>query len=96
MDRDVSMQSLKTITDKLHWKLQYQDSVVNGGFVSRVSVTPKDANTISLDYCEVTDTKQKARQAAAQTALSYFQQQPLTLLLGSKYSANDVRMDVCP
>ena len=96
MDRDLSIQNLKTITDKLHWKLQYQDSVVDGSFVSRVSVTPKDANTISLEYCEAKETKQKARQAAAQTALAYFQQQPLTLLLGAKYTANDVRMDIGP
>lgn len=94
MDRDLSIQSLKTITDKLHWKLQYQDSVVDGSFVSRVSVTPKDANTVTLDYCETKDTKQKARQAAAQIGLVYFQQQPLTLLLGARYMANDVRMDV--
>jgi len=96
MDRDLSIQNLKIITDKLRWKMQYQDSVVDGSFVSRVSVTPKDANTITLDYCEVKDTKQKARQAAAQTALSYFQQQPLTLLLGCKHTVNDVRMDVSP
>ena len=94
MDRDLSIQSLKTITDKLHWKLQYQDSVVDGSFVSRVSVTPKDANTVTLDYCETKDTKQKARQAAAQIGLVYFQQQPMTLLLGARYMANDVRMDV--
>jgi len=96
MDRDLSIQNLKIITDKLRWKMQYQDSVVDGSFVSRVSVTPKDANTITLDYCEVKDTKQKARQAAAQAALSYFQQQPLTLLLGCKHTVNDVRMDVSP
>jgi hypothetical protein len=95
MDRDLSIQSLKTITDKLHWKLQYQDSVVDGSFVSRVSVTPKDADTIALEPCEAKDTKQKARQAAAQMGLAYFQQQPLTLLLGAKYIANEVRMDVC-
>jgi hypothetical protein len=96
MDRDMSIQSLKTITDKLHWKLQYQDSVVDGFFVSRVCVTPKDANTITLECCEPKETKQKARQAAAQTGLAYFQQQPLTLLLGTKYTANEVRMDVGP
>lgn len=96
MDRDLSIQSLKTITDKLHWRLQYQDSVVDGCFVSRVSVTPKDANTITLEYCEAKETKLKARQAAAQMGLTYFQQQPLTLLLGAKYVANEVRMDVCP
>jgi hypothetical protein len=94
MDRDLSIQSLKTITDKLHWKLQYQDSVVDGGVMSRVSLTPKDANSITLEYCEAKETKQKARQAAAQTGLAYFQQQPLTLLLGAKYIASDVRMDV--
>jgi len=94
MDRDLSIQSVKTITDKLHWKLQFQDSVVDGCFVSRISLTPKDMNTISLEYCEAKDTKQKARQAAAQTGLAYFQQQPLTLLLGAKYMASDVRMDV--
>lgn len=94
MDRDLSIQSLKTVTDKLHWRLQYHDSVVDGCFVSRVSVTPKDANTITLEYCEARDTKQKARQSAAQMGLAYFQQQPLTLLLGAKYVANEVRMEV--
>lgn len=94
MDRDLSIQSLKTITDKLHWKMQYQDSVVDGFFVSRISLTPKDMNTITLEYCEAKETKQRARQAAAQTGLAYFQQQPLTLLLGEKYMASDVRMDV--
>lgn len=94
MDRDLSIQSLKTITDKLHWRLQYQDSVVDGGVMSRVSLTPKDTNSITLEFCEAKETKQKARQAAAQTGLAYFQQQPLTLLLGAKYVSSDVRMDV--
>jgi hypothetical protein len=94
MSRDLTIQNLKTIIDKLHWKMQYQDSVVDGSFVSRVSITPKDMDTITLEYCEAKETKQKARQAAAETGLVYFQRQPLTLLLGSKYQANDIRMDV--
>ena len=94
MARDLSIQSFKTVVDKLHWKMQYQDNVVDGSFVSRVTLTPKDADTITLEYCEAKDTKQKARQAAAESGLAYFQQQPLTLLLGAKYIASDVRMDV--
>jgi hypothetical protein len=96
MSRDLSIQSLKTIADKLHWKMQYQDNVVDGSFVSRVTLTPKDADTITLEYCEAKETKQKARQAAAESGLAYFQQQPLTLLLGAKYIVSDVRMDVGP
>ena len=94
MARDLTIQSLKTITDKLHWKIQYQDNVLEGSFVSRVAITPKDADTITLEYCEAKESKQKARQAAAEAGLAYFQQQPLTLLLGAKYMASDVRMDV--
>lgn len=94
MSLDLTIQNLKTIIDKLHWKIQYQDSVVDGSFISRVSITPKDMDTITLDSCCPKDTKQKARQAAAEAGLVYFQQQPLTLLLGSKYHANDIRMDV--
>ena len=51
-------------------------------------------DTITLEYSDVKDTKQKSRQAAAEIGLLYFQRQPLTLLLGHKYHANDIRMDI--
>jgi len=94
MSRDLSIQNLKVLADKLHWKIQYHDNVVDGQFQSRVVMTPKDMDTITLQYSDAKDTKQKARQAAADIGLLYFQRQPLTLLLGTKYHVNDVRMDI--
>lgn len=96
MSRDLSIQNLKVLSDKLHWRIQFHDNVVDGQFQSRVVMTPKDMDTITLQYSDAKDTKQKSRQAAADIGLLYFQRQPLTLLLGDKYHANDVRMDIDP
>lgn len=94
MSRELSIQNLKIIADKLHWKIQYHDSVVDSHFESRVVMTPKDLDTITLQYSDPKETKQKARHAAAEIGLAYFQRQPLTLLLGNKFHANDIRMDI--
>ena len=87
-----SIQNLKTVTDKISWKVQYQDRVVEGRFQVRVVLTPPRADTIELAWCESRETKREARYGAAELGLAYFDGQPLTLVLGSKYERNDSRM----
>ena len=90
---DSSMQNLKTIADKVRWKVEYQDRVVNGRFESRVTLTPKWEDTIQLAWCDGRETKREAHQAAAQIGLLHCERQPLTLLLGHRYPANGQSMD---
>ena len=87
-----SIQNLKTVTDKISWKVQYQDRVVDGKFQVRVVLTPPRMDTIELAWCESRETKKEARHGAAEAGLVYFDGQPLTLVLGSKYERNDSRM----
>jgi len=87
-----SIQNLKTVTDKISWRVQYQDRVVEGRFQVRVVLTPPRADTIELAWCESRETKREARYGAAELGLAYFDGQPLTLVLGSKYERNDSRM----
>ena len=87
-----SIQNLKTVTDKISWRVQYQDRVVDGRFQVRVVLTPPRADTIELAWCESRETKREARYGAAELGLAYFDGQPLTLVLGSKYERNDSRM----
>ena len=87
-----SIQNLKTVTDKISWKVQYQDRVVDGRFQVRVVLTPPRADTIELAWCESRETKKEARYGAAELGLVFFDNQPLTLVLGSKYERNDSRM----
>lgn len=87
-----SIQNLKTVADKVSWRVQYQDRVVDGRFQVRVVLTPPRADTIELAWCESRETKREARYAAAELGLVFFDNQPLTLVLGSKYERNDSRM----
>ena len=87
-----SIQNLKTVTDKISWKVQYQDRVADGKFQVRVVLTPVKADTIELAWCGSRETKKEARHAAAELGLVYFDGQPLTLVLGSKYERNDNKM----
>jgi hypothetical protein len=87
-----SIQNLKTVADKIGWRVQYQDRVVDGKFQVRVVLTPAKADSIELAWCESRETKKEARHAAAEVGLVYFDGQPLTLVLGSKYERNDSRM----
>ena len=87
-----SMQNLKTVADKISWKVQYQDRVVDGRFQVRVVLTPPKADTIELEWCEGVENKKETRQGAAELGLAYFDRQPLTLVLGARYERNDSRM----
>ena len=89
-----SMQNLKTVTDKIMWRVQYQDRVVDGKFQARVVLTPPRTDSVELAWCESTETKKEARHGAAELGLVYFDDQPLTLLLGSKYERNDSKMQM--
>jgi hypothetical protein len=87
-----SIQNLKTVTDKISWRVQYQDRVIDGKFQVRVVLTPPRADTIELAWCESRETKKEARHGAAELGLLYFDRQPLTLVLGAKYERNESRM----
>jgi hypothetical protein len=87
-----SVQNLKTVADKIGWRVQYQDRVVDGRFQVRVVLTPAKADTIELAWCEGGGTKREARHGAAELGLLYFDGQPLTLVLGAKYERNESRM----
>jgi hypothetical protein len=89
-----SIQNLKTVTDKVSWKVQYQDRVADGKFQVRVVLTPPKTDSIELAWCQSKETKKEARHAAAELGLVFFDNQPLTLVLGSKYVRNDSKMMV--
>jgi hypothetical protein len=86
-----SIQNLKSVADKISWKVQYQDRVVEGRFQVRVVLTPPRADTVELAWCEGGGRKE-ARHGAAEAGLVFFDGQPLTLVLGSKYERNDSQM----
>ena len=87
-----SIQNLKTVADKVSWRVQYQERVVHGRFQVRVVLTPPRTDSIELEWCESRETKKEARHSAAELGLVYFDSQPLTLVLGGKYERNDSRM----
>jgi len=87
-----SVQNLKTVADKIGWRVQYQDRVADGRFQVRVVLTPARADTIELGWCESGGTKREARHGAAELGLLYFDGQPLTLVLGGRYERNESRM----
>lgn len=87
-----SIQNLKTVADKIMWKVQYQDRVVGKRFEVRVVLTPPGADSVELEWCASADTKKDGRHAAAELGLAYFDEQPLTLVLGGRYERNDTRM----
>ena len=87
-----SIQNLKTVTDKIGWGVQYQDRVIDGRFQVRVVLTPPKADTVELAWCASRETKREARHGAAEAGLVFFDGQPLTLVLGSKYERNDSQM----
>jgi hypothetical protein len=87
-----SIQNLKTVADKISWRVQYQDRVIDGKFQVRVVLTPPRADSVELAWCESRETKKEARHGAAELGLLYFDRQPLTLVLGAKYERNESRM----
>ena len=87
-----STQNLKSVADKIRWKVQFQDRVVDGRFQVRVVLTPPKADTVELAWCESRETKKEARHGAAELGLLYFDGQPLTLVLGGRYERNESRM----
>ena len=87
-----SIQNLKTVADKVGWKVQYRDRVVDGRFQVRVVLTPPRTDSVELAWCEGGESKKEARQGAAELGLAYFDSQPLTLVLGTRYERNDSRM----
>ena len=90
------VQNVKTVADKMRWKVEYRDQVADGRFQSMLALTPKWQDTIELAWSEGHATKSAARRAAAQIGLAYFEQQPLTLLLGQRFHANRPSMDTGP
>jgi len=87
-----SIQNLKTVADKIMWRVQYQDRVVGKRFEVRVVLTPPSGDSVELAWCASADTKKDGRHAAAAIGLAYFDQQPLTLVLGGRYERNETRM----
>jgi hypothetical protein len=87
-----SIQNLKTVADKIMWRVQYQDRVVGKRFEVRVVLTPPGGDSVELAWCASADTKKDGRYAAAAIGLAYFDQQPLTLVLGGRYERNETRM----
>jgi hypothetical protein len=87
-----SIQNLKTVADKIMWKVQYQDRVVGKRYEVRVVLTPPGMDSVELEWCASADTKKEGRHAAAELGLAYFDRQPLTLVLGSRYERNESRM----
>jgi hypothetical protein len=80
------------VADKISWRVQYQDRVIDGKFQVRVVLTPPRADSVELAWCESRETKKEARHGAAELGLLYFDRQPLTLVLGAKYERNESRM----
>lgn len=93
---DSHVQNVKAVADKVRWKVEYRDQVLDGRFHSMLALTPKWHDTIELAWSEGCSTKSAARRAAALVGLSYFQQQPLTLVLGQRFHANRPGMDTEP
>lgn len=93
---DSHVQNVKAVADKVRWKVEYRDQVVDGRFQSMLALTPKWQDTIELAWSQGCATKSAARQAAALLGLCYFQQQPLTLVLGQRFHANRPGMDTGP
>ena len=87
-----SMQNLKTVAEKIKWKVQYQDRVAGKRFEARVVLTPPGADSVELAWCASAATKKDGQHAAAEIGLAYFDRQPLTLVLGGKYERNETRM----
>jgi hypothetical protein len=87
-----SIQNLKSVADKIGWRVQYQDRVVDGRFQVRVVLTPPRTDSLELAWCESRETKREARHGAAELGLLYFDGQPLTLVLGGRYERNESRM----
>jgi hypothetical protein len=87
-----SMQNLKTVAEKIKWKVQYQERVAEQRFQARVVLTPPGADSVELTWCASAATRKEGQQAAAELALLYFERQPLTLVLGGKYERNETRM----
>ena len=87
-----SIQNLKSVADKICWRVQYQDRVIDGKFQVRVVLTPPRTDSVELAWCESRETKKEARHGAAELGLLYFDRQPLTLVLGAKYERNESRM----
>ena len=87
-----SVQNLKTVADKIKWKVQYHERVAGKRFEARVVLTPPGADSVELAWCASADTKKEGQQAAAEIGLAYFERQPLTLVLGGKYERNETRM----
>lgn len=95
-EEDSHMMNAKTIADKIRWKLEYRDRVVDGRFSSMVALKPKWQDTIELAWSDGHTTKTAGRRAAARICLEYFERQPLTLLLGHQYQASRASMDTTP
>jgi hypothetical protein len=87
-----SVQNLKTVADKIKWKVQYHERVTGKRFEGRVVLTPPGADSVELAWCASADTKKEGQQAAAEIGLLFFERQPLTLVLGGKYERNETRM----
>ena len=87
-----STQNLKSVADKIRWKVQYQDRVIDGRFQVRVVLTPPRTDSIELAWSESRETKREARHGAAEAGLLFFDAQPLTLVLGARYERNESRM----
>ena len=93
---DLHVQNVKVVADKMRWKIEYRDQVLDGRFQSMLALTPKWQDTIELAWSEGYATKSAARRAAALVGLKYFEQQPLTLVLGQRFHANRPSMDTGP
>lgn len=93
---DMHVQNVKMVADKMRWKVEYRDQVLDGRFQSMLTLTPKWQDTIELAWSEGYGTKSAARRAAALIGLKYFEQQPLTLVLGQRFHANREIMDTGP
>ena len=56
-----SMQNLKTVAEKIKWRVQYQERVAEQRFQARVVLTPPGADSVELAWCASADTKKRAR-----------------------------------
>jgi hypothetical protein len=77
---------LKTLVDKLRWKIKYAEDEdrskpLSERFRLRVVLEKAEGDTVELEWSEAKQNKKDAQKAAAEISLAYFQKQPITLLL---------------
>ena len=77
---------LKTLVDKLRWKIKYaededQSKPLSERFRARVVLTKAEGDTVELEWSEAKQIKKDAQKSAAEIGLAYVQKQHIKLLL---------------